>query len=217
MTGSTPRVRRPSPLEGRRPSRAELAAFATPDPHAIDDILPADGAPLRLLIVGINPGLWTAAVNAPFARPGNRFWPSLYRAGLTDTLVDASRGLSDDDAAQLVRRGIGLTNLVGRATVRADELSRAELRAGGAHLVQRLPALRPRAVAIAGITAYRTAFSHPAAQLGQQDPAGIPGWPPHTQLWVVPQPSGLNAHENIDTLAARWREVWAASRETLER
>ena len=125
--------------------------------------------------------------------------------------------LSDDDAAQLVRRGIGLTNLVGRPTARADELSRAELRAGGAHLVQRLPALRPRAVAVAGITAYRTAFSRPTAQLGQQDPAGIPDWLPATQLWVVPQPSGLNAHENVDTLAARWREVWAASRETLER
>jgi TDG/mug DNA glycosylase family protein len=78
--------RRPSPLGGRKPTKDDLAAFATDDPNAIDDILPIDSAGLRLLIVGINPGLWTAAVNAPFARPGNRFWPSLFEAGLTDHL-----------------------------------------------------------------------------------------------------------------------------------
>lgn len=203
--------RRPSPLGGRRPTRAELQTFATDDPDAIDDILPAGGRPLRMLIVGINPGLWTAAVNAPFARPGNRFWPSLHRAGLTDHVVDAAAGLSEADEDQLLSRGIGLTNLVGRATVRADELSREELRAGGARLVARLAELRPRVVAIAGITAFRTAFSRPHARLGEQDPAGIPGWPDGVQLWVVPQPSGLNAHENIDSLAAKWREVWEAS------
>ncbi|HMR48332.1 MAG TPA: mismatch-specific DNA-glycosylase [Arachnia sp.] len=200
--------RRPSPMGGRRPTRADLALFATADPDAIDDVLPADGAALRLLIVGINPGLWTAAVNAPFAHPGNRFWPSLYRAGLTDHLVDAAAGLSADDERQFLKRRIGLTNLVGRATARADELSREELRAGGARLLGRLGDLRPRAVAIAGITAFRTAFSLPKARLGRQDPSTVAGWPPEAALWVVPQPSGLNAHENIDSLAARWREVW---------
>lgn len=203
------RTRRPSPCGGRRPSRADLARFATDDPDAIDDVLPAPGIPLRLLVVGINPGLWTAAVNAPFARPGNRFWPSLFRAGLTDDLVDASAGLSDEDEQQLLRRGIGLTNLVGRATVRADELSRDELRGGGRRLVDRLPELQPRAVAIAGITAFRAAFGRPKAKLGRQDPASVPNWPASVSLWVVPQPSGLNAHENIDSLAARWREVWS--------
>jgi TDG/mug DNA glycosylase family protein len=161
-----------------------------------------------LLIVGINPGLWTAAVNAPFARPGNRFWPSLYRAGLTDTQIDASVGLSLVDAQQLVARGIGLTNLVGRATARADELSKEELRRGGKQLIARLSDLRPVAVAIAGITAFRTAYSLPNARLGEQDTATIASWPAAVRLWVVPQPSGLNAHENIDSLAQKWRDVW---------
>ena len=198
-------------MGGRTPSRADLARFATGDPDAIDDILPADGGPLRLLIVGLNPGLWTAAVNAPFAHPANRFWPSLYRAGLTDHLVDALAGLSADDEAQFLRRGIGLTNLVGRATVRASQLTKDELREGGARLVQRLDLLRPRVVAIAGITAFRTAFSRPRAAMGRQSSSGITGWPEGVGLWVVPQPSGLNAHETIDSLAEHWREVWRAA------
>ncbi|MFT0846342.1 mismatch-specific DNA-glycosylase [Actinomycetaceae bacterium L2_0104] len=205
--------RRPSPLGGRRPTREDLPRFATDDPDVIDDILPSVDGPLRLLIVGVNPGLWTAAVNAPFARPGNRFWPSLYRAGLTDYPVDVSAGLSSVDEAQLLTRGIGLTNLVGRATVRADELTREELRAGGTRLIRRLPSLRPRVVAIAGITAFRTAFSQPKARLGEQDTSILPGWQMGVGLWVVPQPSGLNAHENIDSLATRWREVWGAVEE----
>lgn len=212
MSRTVPGVpRRPSPLGGRRPQRAELAAFATDDTDAIDDILPADGRPLRLLIVGINPGLWTAAVNAPFAHPGNRFWPSLHRAGLTDGVVDASAGLSDEDEQQFLTRGIGLTNLVGRATARADELSTAELQAGGARLIDRLGELRPAAVAIAGITAFRAAFAQSKAQIGPQDPSLIPGWPAGVHLWVVPQPSGLNAHYNVESLAEYWRKVWDAS------
>ncbi len=202
--------RRPSPLGGRRPTRADLLRFTTDDPDAIDDVLPASQQDVRLLIVGINPGLWTAAVNAPFARPGNRFWPSLWRAGLTDYLVDASMGLSEGDEQQLLSRGIGCTNLVGRATARADELSREELRAGGARLVERVAELRPRAVAITGVTAFRTAFDQPRAKLGCQTDAAqaISGWPAASLLWVLPQPSGLNAHENIDSLASKWREVW---------
>lgn len=205
---STAGGRRPSPLGGRKPTRAELARFATDDPHAVDDVLPPAGAgPLELLIVGINPGLWTAAVNAPFARPGNRFWPALHRAGLTDRLIDASRGLSPDDEQHLLGHGIGITNLVGRATVRADQLTRDELRTGGSRLVERVRTLRPRRVAIAGITAFRTAYGQPRAVLGRQDASQVDGWPEPIPLWVVPQPSGLNAHENIDSLAAKWREV----------
>ncbi len=168
---------------------------------------PERGEQLRLLIVGINPGLWTAAVNAPFARPGNRFWPSLHRAGLTSRPVDASRGLEPEDEQDLRSRGIGITNLVGRATARADELRREELRAGGAALVARLPQLRPRCVAISGITAFRTAFSLPKARLGRQDASLVPGWPDEVTLWVVPQPSGLNAHATVASLAQDWREV----------
>lgn len=187
---------------------SELAAFSGIADDAMDDILPVDLHNVRLLIVGVNPGLWTAAVNAPFARPGNRFWPSLHRAGLTDELVDASRGLSPADEQQLLGRGIALTNLVGRATARADELSASELLAGGQRIIERVRAMRPDAVAVAGITAFRTAFERPKAVLGLQDTHAIDGWPASVALWVVPQPSGLNAHETIDTLAAKWREVW---------
>lgn len=204
------RARRPSPLGGRRPTKQDLARFASPDPDAVDDLLPAVGAPIRLLIVGINPGLWTAAVNAPFARPGNRFWPSLHRAGLTDELVDCSRGLAAEDAEQLLRRGVGVTNLVGRATARADELSREELARGGERLVRRLHGeLQPRTVAVAGIGAFRAAFGMPRARKGRQDPTSVPGWPADVHLWMLAQPSGLNAHENIESLAAGWREAWA--------
>ena len=200
--------RRPSPLGGRKPTKDDLAAFATDDPNAIDDILPSDSSGLKMLIVGINPGLWTAAVNAPFARPGNRFWPSLHQAGLTDHQVDASCGLDPADELQLLKRGIGVTNLIGRATVRADELSRQELREGAAHLIDRLADIRPSAVAIAGITAFRTGYRLPKAQLGRQDTALIEGWPADVALHVVPQPSGLNAHYQIPDLARIWREVW---------
>ncbi|MCU4297122.1 mismatch-specific DNA-glycosylase [Brevibacterium permense] len=200
--------RRPSPLGGRKPSKDDLAAFATDDPNAIDDILPTDSSGLKMLIVGINPGLWTAAVNAPFARPGNRFWPSLHQAGLTDHQVDASRGLEPADEQQLLSRGIGLTNLIGRATARADELSPQELREGAAHLVERLAEIRPRAVAIAGITAFRAGYRLPKAQLGRQDTTLLEGWPADVALHVVPQPSGLNAHYQIPDLARIWREVW---------
>ncbi|WFP15720.1 mismatch-specific DNA-glycosylase [Citricoccus muralis] len=201
--------RRPSPLAGAKPRREDLQRFATNDPDAIDDVLPSEPERLLLLIVGINPGLWTAAVNAPFARPGNRFWPALYRAGMTERPVDASRGLTEQDALDLVGRGIGLTNLVGRATARADELSRDELVEAGRRLIVRVVELRPEVVAIAGITAFRTAFGQRRAVLGRQDTALIDGWPAQTRLWVVPQPSGLNAHENIDSLAEKWRAVLA--------
>jgi TDG/mug DNA glycosylase family protein len=202
--------RRPSPLAGARPTKADLAEVDTTVPGAMDDLLPGPAdPPLRLLIVGINPGLWTAAVNAPFARPGNRFWPSLFRAGLTADQVDASRGLSDRDEADLLGRGIGVTNIVSRATARADQLDRDELRRGGGLLIDRVRQLRPAAVAVAGITAYRSAFRRPKARTGRQSGESLPDdWPSDIPLWVVPQPSGLNAHETVDSLADHWREVW---------
>lgn len=115
---------RVSPLGGRRPTRAELADF---EDGTVDDIACPDP---WLLIVGVNPGLWTAAVNAPFAAPSNRFWPSLYEAGIMPHRVDAAAGLSASDESHMIRRGIGLTNLVNRATVRAAELTKTELAAG---------------------------------------------------------------------------------------
>lgn len=202
-------IRRVSPLDGRRPTRDDLAAFAGSDGSALEDVMPdtEHGGRLGLLIVGINPGLWTAAVNAPFARPSNRFWPSLHRAGLTSRLVDASRGLAEQDELELRARGIGITNLVARATARADELTREELRAGGRELASRVASLRPRAVAISGITAFRTAFGLPRAQTGRQNPDLVPDWPSEVTLWVVHQPSGLNAHATVDSLAETWRDV----------
>src|SRR5207249_8034008 len=102
----------------------------------VDDL---SGPRLRLLFCGINPGLWTAAVNAHFARPGNRFWPALHRAGITSHRVDASEGLAPADAAELLERGVGITNLVNAATARADELTSAQL-AAGAEQLRRLTA-----------------------------------------------------------------------------
>jgi TDG/mug DNA glycosylase family protein len=117
-----------------------------------------------------------------------------------DRDVDRGAGFTDDDRRSLIERGIGITNLVARATPRAAELSPAELVEGAAHLVRFVEAHRPRVVAVAGISAYRLAFEEPKAVLGRQ-PEGLAG----AELWVVPNPSGLNAHETIDTLAAAYR------------
>jgi TDG/mug DNA glycosylase family protein len=163
----------------------------------VDDLV---GPGLRLLFVGINPGLWTAATGTHFAHPGNRFYPALLRAGLIERPIDRGRGMDDADRAHLIERGIGITNLVERATAKASELSAAELRAGGARLVAFVERHRPAVVAIAGITAYRAAFGVRRAALGRQ-PEPLAG----SELWIVPNPSGLNAHETIDSLAAAYR------------
>lgn len=203
------------PLGGRRPTKAELAE-AVHTGLGREDVLPfptdeQSAGTLRMLIVGINPSPWTAAVNAPFARPGNRFWTSLAAANITPHTVDASTGLSRADEQLLTELGIGISNFSSRPTARADELTTQELRAGGARLVERVQVLQPRVVAILGITAFRTAFSMPRATLGLQSPQDIAGWPDTVELWAMPNPSGLNAHENIQTLADKWRAVWDAS------
>lgn len=159
------------------------------------------GPGCRLLFVGINPGLWTAATGAHFARPGNRFYPALLRAGILLRPVDPTSGMSEDDKAHLLERGVGITNLAPRATARADELTADELRTGAARLAGVVAQHRPRVVAVAGITAYRSAFGQRKAAAGLQE-ATIGGVP----IWVVPNPSGLNAHETVDNLA----EAYAA-------
>ena len=169
----------------------------------VDDLIRPD---VRLLIVGINPGLWTAAVNTHFARPGNRFWPAMYRAGLLPRPVDASQGLPPDIVEHLHRSGVGITNVVNVATARADELTRDQLRAGGERLRELVRTLRPKVVAILGLTAYREAFGRRAAKAGLQ-PEPFEG----AQLWVVPNPSGLNAHETVDSLAAAYHQVAVAA------
>ena len=176
-------------------TRAELEAFRD---HEVPDLV---GPGLRLLFVGINPGLWTAATQTHFAHPGNRFYPALLKAGIITRPVDRGVGMSDDDRRHVVERGIGISNLVARATPKASELSMAELREGGARLMTFVEAHQPRVVAVAGITAFRTAFDRRHAVGGRQseDLAGA-------ELWVVPNPSGLNAHETIDTLAQAYAE-----------
>jgi len=178
-------------------TRAELDAFRGAE---VDDLL---GPELRLLFVGINPGLWTAAVNTHFAHPGNRFYPALLRAGIIEHAVSPADGMSDADRARLTARGIGITNLVRRATARASELSAAELREGAERLLALVAARRPAVVAVAGITAYRQAFGERGAVLGRQPPDAAARWS-GAALWVVPNPSGLNAHETTQTLAAAY-------------
>ena len=176
-------------------TRDELESFRG---ASVPDLI---GPGVRLLFVGINPGLWTAATQTHFAHPGNRFYPALRLAGIVDRDLDRAGGMTDDDRRYLVDRGIGITNLVARASIRADELSAAELREGRERLEEFVATHRPAVVAVAGITAYRMAFSRPKARPGEQ--------PDHlldARLWVVPNPSGLNAHETLTTLAAAYAE-----------
>lgn len=201
-----------------RPTPDDLAAARD---RTVEDLLPQ---PLRLLVVGINPGLWTGATGAHFAHPGNRFYPALAAAGITPTRIDPAAGYAPEDLETLRRIGLGITNLARRTTARADELTREELRAGAARLVETVVTARPAAVAVAGITAYRTAFAARSARAGRQE-----GWPASarelaqarsdgdlalldaTPLFVVPNPSGLNAHETVGSLAAAYAEAAGAA------
>ncbi len=176
-------------------SRAELEGFRD---VTVPDLV---GPGLRLLFVGINPGLWTAATQTHFAYPGNRFYPALLKAGIIERDIDRSAGMSDADRDYFLGRGLGITNVVRRATAKAAELSRDELRDGGEQLRAFVALYRPTVVAVAGITAYRDAFARPKAAMGLQDET-LEG----VELWVVPNPSGLIAHETVDSLAAAYRE-----------
>jgi double-stranded uracil-DNA glycosylase len=151
---------------------------------------------LRVLFCGINPGLWSAAVGHHFARPGNRFWKALHLGGLTP------RQLAPDEEDELLALGLGITNLVERATAGAADLGPGELRAGGARLAAKAAATRPRTVAVLGVGAYRTAFTRPKATVGPlPDPIG--GAP----AWLLPNPSGLNAHYQLPELAEAFAEL----------
>lgn len=177
----------------RRPS-GDLSRWAG---TTVPDLLPGpDDPPLRLLFVGINPGLWTAATGAHFARPGNRFYPALAAAGITDRVIDASAGYAAGDRAHLLARGVGITNLVPRASARADELRPEELRDAPARIADLVGRMGPAVVAVAGLTAYRVAYRDPRARAGRQE-RGIGA----AALFVLPNPSGLNAHESVTSLA----------------
>ena len=174
----------------RRPTAADVAAATG---LTIPDVI-APG--LRVLFSGINPGLYSAATGYHFARPGNRFWPALHRSGFTP------RQLRPDEQEQLLGLGLGITNVVARATARADELTNDELREGGSKLLEKAESFGPRWLAIVGVTAYRTAFGEARATFGPQArTAGA------TRLWVLPNPSGLNAHKSVAQLAADFAEL----------
>jgi TDG/mug DNA glycosylase family protein len=194
------------PFGVARFSRDELQQFRG---ATVPDLV-AD--PMRLLFVGINPGLWTAAVGTHFARPGNRFWPAMYRAGVTAEPVDASDGLTDTQRAELCSAGIAMTNICPLATARADELTRQQLASGGERLRVFVRTHRPAVVAVLGVTAFRDAFGMRSTVVGPQ-----PEPFEDVELWVLPNPSGLNAHESVDSLAAWYRQAAEAAGVPLHR
>jgi TDG/mug DNA glycosylase family protein len=178
----------------QRPSPAEIAAAAG---RTIPDLV---GPGLRVLFSGINPSLYSAATGHHFARPGNRFWPALHLAGFTPRVLHPSEQWSLPDI------GLGITNVVARATARADELSAAELVTGGEILSKLAERWQPQFLAVLGVTAYRTAFGRPKAGTGPQSQTigGVP-------VWVLPNPSGLNAHYTRETLGLAYAQLREAA------
>jgi TDG/mug DNA glycosylase family protein len=173
-----------------KPTKEQLLAAAE---KTVRDVIAPD---LRVLFCGINPGLYTAAVGHHFARPGNRFWPALYAGGFTD------RVLSPFEERELLKSGYGITNVVRRATASADLLTKKEIVAGGERLRAKVLRYRPRILAVLGVGAYRTAFNQSKAVVGrQEDRIG------ESVLWVLPNPSGLNANYQAPDLARLFREL----------
>ena len=178
-----------------RPRKADLLAAVA---KTVPDLIAPD---LNVLFCGINPGLYSAAVGHHFARPGNRFWPALHRAGFTPRL------LAPDVERDLLPLKLGITNIVERASAAADELTHEELQSGAERLRRKLKRYRPRVLAVLGVGAYRTGFGQKDAKLGPQPkPIG------QTTVWVMPNPSGLNAHYRLDQLA----EMFATLRRAVE-
>ena len=173
-----------------KPTKEQLLAATE---KTVRDVIAPD---LRVLFCGINPGLYTAAVGHHFARPGNRFWPALHAGGFTDRI------LSPFDERVLLQSGYGITNVVARTTATADLLTKDEIIAGGVRLRAKVLRYRPRVLAVLGLGAYRTAFNQPKATVGrQEDRIG------ETVLWVLPNPSGLNANYQAAELARLFREL----------
>jgi double-stranded uracil-DNA glycosylase len=173
-----------------KPTREQLLAATE---KTVRDVIAPD---LRVLFSGINPGLYTAAVGHHFARPGNRFWPALHAGGFTD------RVLSPFEERELLKSGYGITNVVPRATASADLLTKEEIVKGGERLRAKVLRYRPRVLAVLGVGAYRTAFNQPKATMGRQEERIG-----DTVLWVLPNPSGLNAHYQSADLAKLFREL----------
>jgi TDG/mug DNA glycosylase family protein len=177
-----------------KPTRDQLEAAVG---KRIPDVI---GPGLSVLFVGINPGLYSGAVRHHFARPGNRFWPVLLRAGFTD------RVLSPFEDRELLRHGCGITNIVNKSTAAASDLSNDELMAGAKRLAAKIRRYRPAMVAVLGLGAYRVAFNRPKATFGPQDEkiAGVP-------VWVLPNPSGLNANYQLPDLSRLFNRLRSAA------
>jgi TDG/mug DNA glycosylase family protein len=173
-----------------KPTKEQLRAATE---KTVEDVIAAN---LRVLFCGINPGLYTAAVGHHFARPGNRFWPALHAGGFTD------RVLSPFDERELLKKGYGITNVVRRTTASADALTKDEIIAGGEQLRAKVLRYRPRVLAVLGVGAYRIAFNQPKATVGRQQETID-----STILWVLPNPSGLNANYQATDLARLFREL----------
>lgn len=161
--------------------------------RSTDDLIDYD---LKVLFCGINPGIWSGATGFHFAKPGNRFWKVLYLAGFTGRILHPS------EEHELLELGCGITSFVKRTTARADELTAEEYVEGGKALVKKIKKYKPQNLAVLGIGAYRVAFGKPKAKPGlQAEKIG------DTRVWLLPNPSGLNAHYQADDLAALFREV----------
>jgi TDG/mug DNA glycosylase family protein len=191
----TKRPKRKAPrTEPRRPTKVELLAARN---KTVPDVI----APrLKVLFVGINPGLYSGAVRHHFARPGNRFWSALHKSGFT------SHRLSPYEERELLKYGCGITNLVNRATANAAELAEKELCAGARRLMAKVRRHRPRVVAVLGVGAYQAAFGHTRVRIGEQ-PEQIGS----TKIWVLPNPSGLNANYQLPDLARLFRKLCTAA------
>lgn len=181
-------------MDSRKPTRAEIAAAH--GKRTVPDVL-AHG--LAIIFIGINPGLYSGATGYHFARPGNRFWPALHHAGLTP------RQLHPSEESELLNHGLGITKLVNRATATAAELTGAELKRGGARIRRAIRKYQPRAACFLGVGAYCDAYGIKKASIGLQ-PEPIEGVP----LWVLPNPSGLNANYQLADFVRLFQEVWAS-------
>ena len=192
MTSKRLKIETPQPF---KPTKPQLEAAAG---RTVPDVI---GPDLQVLFCGINPGLYTAAVGHHFARPGNRFWPALYKSGFTDRL------LSPFEERELLELGIGITNVVPYATASASQLTKEDYISGGRALAAKVKRYRLRVVAILGIGAYRTAFANPNALIGEQSERIH-----SARVWVLPNPSGLNANYQLPDLVRLFRELRAATK-----
>jgi TDG/mug DNA glycosylase family protein len=179
--------------DGPRPFKPTKQQLTEAEGKTVPDVI---GPDLHVLFCGINPGLYTAAVGHHFARPGNRFWPALHQSGFTDRL------LSPFAERELLQLRLGVTNVVARATAAASELTKADFIKGGSRLRAKVRRHRPRIVAVLGVGAYREAFAHPKAVIGEQEEQiGA------ARVWVLPNPSGLNANYQLNDLVKLFKEL----------